>query len=139
MKNNTKKTRTFEVYNSVENNDEMILKLSKEEFINFIAGTIKLHKKYKGAYFWQFDANQKQRSKCEAWQSGERIFTYEGREYKYSLDISYSRKNCYCSQHLTVDGGGSLRDWKKLYKEVSGTDYVDEEEKAKKEKELNND
>ena len=133
MKANTTKTRKFEVYNSVETEQGGIETLTKSQFINFISHTIELQKKYKNAYFWGGESRRaNERNKDGEWRSGYVEFYYNGRCYRYELEISFSRQNAYCTTNkLTVDGGGSLRDWKKLYKEVSGEDYPEEDKKEK--------
>lgn len=131
LKNNTKRTRVFEVRNSVRSNKEEVLKLTKEEFIAFIEETIALHAKYKGAYFWTPPGSASDRKDRPIWESGERSFFYEGHEYWYAIEIEYSCKNTYlrCNK-LGCDEGGSLRDWKKLLKELK----PEEDNKVQEEK-----
>lgn len=130
LKNNTKRTRVFEVRNSVRSNKDEVLKLTKEEFIEFIEETIALHAKYKGAYFWTPPGVANERRRRESWESGERDFFYEGHEYWYGVNIEYSCKNTYLKcNRIGCDEGGDVRSWKKLLKALK----PEEDDKKQKE------
>lgn len=119
-KNNTTKTRVFEVKNSIRSNKEEILKFTKEEFINFIEETISLHAKYRSAYLWTPPGVANERRSRESWESGERHFYYNGHEYWYELSIEYSCKNTYLNWNTAgCDDGGNIRNWKKLLNELN--------------------
>lgn len=124
LKNNNKKTRIFEVFDSVRRKECEILEMNKEEFLEMIFETIQLKNRYKGMFMWVQNGWANTRRSEEKWACGSRIFVFDGHVYKYELDYSISCKHYYLHINCcTKDGGGDVRAWKKLIKEIDPDFY----------------
>lgn len=125
LKNNNKRTRIFEVENSIKSNETEILKMTKKEFLNYLVETINMKKKYDSMYLWEGpNCNSKQRISREKWICGSRKFLYDGHVYEYFLSYTSSRSNYYLETNsFSRDGEGNMRTWKKLIKEIDQEFY----------------
>lgn len=98
--------------------------MNKEEFLEMIFETIQLKNRYKGMFMWVQNGWANTRRSEEKWACGSRIFVFDGHVYKYELDYSISCKHYYLHINCcTKDGGGDVRAWKKLIKEIDPDFY----------------
>lgn len=94
--------------------------LSPVEFVEKLESAFAEQEHWKGAYFWGGDnGNRNRRNWQDRKDSHVDTFEYDGHTYKYVVDISRSRHITYVnSNKFTMDGGGSIRAWKKVRDQI---------------------
>lgn len=134
LKNNSKRTRIFEVENSIKSKETEVLKMTKKEFLDYLLDTIDMKKRYDSIYAWSGpNCNCSERISRERWTCGTRKFLYDGHLYEYCLSYTSSRTNYYLEVNcLSKDGKGNMWTWKNLIKEIDPEFYAVNFPKRKK-------
>ncbi len=103
--------------NEFDYNDE---KLTAKGFLERLDAAFDEQAYWKRAYFWcGYNGNAATRAARDRHDSHVDVFQYNGHEYEYEVKVSRSSRNVYVTANrFTMDWGGTIREWKRVYDEV---------------------